>query len=192
MSTSSTPESTTAALAENYKGLLHLIGEDTQREGLLKTPERAAKAWQFLTKGYNEKLEDVVSDAIFASDNDEMVLVKNIEFHSLCEHHLLPIVGKAHIAYLPRGKVLGLSKLARIVDMYARRLQIQENMTLQIAQAIEDAVHPLGVAVIIEADHYCMKMRGVEKHCASTTTSRMTGAFRDSPQTRAEFLQLIR
>ena len=174
-----------------YADLLTNLGEDIKRDGLLKTPDRAAKAMEFLTKGYDEKLEDIVNGAVFDSDNDQMVIVKDIEMYSLCEHHLLPFVGKAHIAYLPRGKVIGLSKLARITDMYARRLQIQENLTKQIAEAVQEVTGARGVAVVLEAQHFCMMMRGVQKQNSSTISSMMLGTFREDPRTREEFLNLI-
>ncbi len=179
------------ALIQHYSGIIEGVGEDLQRDGLLKTPQRAAKAMEFLCKGYHQTLDEVVNDAIFATSNDDMVIVKDIELYSLCEHHMLPFIGKAHVAYLPRGKVIGLSKIARIVDMYARRLQIQENMTVQIADAIEQAIQPAGVAVTIEAEHLCMKMRGVEKQNSVMKTSVMLGAFRKSQATRMEYLTLI-
>ncbi|MCA4130883.1 GTP cyclohydrolase I FolE, partial [Pseudomonas aeruginosa] len=166
-------------------------GEDPQREGLLDTPKRAAKAMQYLCHGYGQTLEEIVNGALFASDNDEMVIVRDIELYSLCEHHLLPFIGKAHVAYIPTGKVLGLSKVARIVDMFARRLQIQENLTRQIAEAVRQVTSAAGVAVVIEAQHMCMMMRGVEKQNSQMFTSVMLGAFRDSNTTRQEFLQLI-
>lgn len=175
-----------------YADLITSIGEDITRDGLQKTPERAAKAFGFLTQGYQQSLEILVNGAVFASDNDEMVVVKDIEFYSLCEHHLLPFVGKAHIAYLPQGKVLGLSKIARITDMYARRLQIQENMTKQIADAIQQVTGAAGVGVVLEAQHFCMMMRGVQKQQSSTVTSMMLGEFRDNSRTRQEFLHLIK
>lgn len=178
-------------LSEHYKAILEGLGEDSSREGLRDTPTRAAKAMQFLTKGYDQKLEDIVNGAIFASDNDQMVIVKDIELYSLCEHHLLPFIGKCHIAYLPNGKVLGLSKFARIVDMFARRLQIQENLTRQVAEAVQSITGAKGVAVIIESKHMCMMMRGVEKQNSSMNTSVMLGAFRDSQATRSEFLTLM-
>lgn len=174
-----------------YADLLTNLGEDINRDGLLKTPERAAKAMDFLTKGYDEKLEDIVNNAVFDSDNDQMVIVKDIEMYSLCEHHLLPFVGKAHIAYLPQGKVIGLSKMARITDMYARRLQIQENLTKQIAEAVQEVTGARGVGVVIEAQHFCMMMRGVQKQNSSTISSMMLGTFREDSKTREEFLNLI-
>lgn len=175
-----------------YADLITSIGEDITRDGLQKTPERAAKAFGFLTQGYQQSLETIVNDAVFDSDNDEMVVVKDIEFYSLCEHHLLPFVGRAHIAYLPKGKVLGLSKIARITDMYARRLQIQENMTKQIADAIQSVTGAAGVGVVLEAQHFCMMMRGVQKQQSSTVTSMMLGEFRENSRTRQEFLNLIK
>jgi len=182
----------TKDLASNYQQIIQGVGEDITREGLLKTPERAAKAMEFLTQGYHQSLQELVNDAVFPSDNDEMVLVKDIELYSLCEHHMLPFIGKAHVAYVPMGKVIGLSKVARIVDMFARRLQIQEQLTTQIAYAIQDAIDAAGVGVIIEASHLCMMMRGVEKQNSSTTTSMMLGTFRENPRTRAEFLSLVK
>jgi len=174
-----------------YADLLTNLGEDIKRDGLLKTPTRAAKAMEFLTKGYDEKLEDIVNNAVFDSDNDQMVIVKDIEMYSLCEHHLLPFVGKAHIAYLPQGKVIGLSKMARITDMYARRLQIQENLTKQIAEAVQKVTGARGVGVVLEAQHFCMMMRGVQKQNSSTISSMMLGTFREDQRTREEFLNLI-
>jgi len=179
-------------MKDNFANIISSIGEDLNRDGLRDTPERAAKAFQFLTRGYHQNLDEVVNNAIFESDNDEMVLVKNIEVYSLCEHHLLPFIGKCHVAYLPQGKVIGLSKIARIVDMYARRLQIQENMTKQIAETIMEVTGAKGVAVVLEAKHLCMMMRGVEKQNSMMTTSMMLGAFRDGSSTRSEFLSLIR
>jgi GTP cyclohydrolase I len=176
---------------ELYEQLIAKAGEDTKRDGLLKTPERAAKAFTFLTQGYQQSLEDIVNGAVFDSDNDEMVIVKDIELYSMCEHHLLPFVGKAHVAYLPQGKVIGLSKIARITDMYARRLQIQENMTKQIADAVMKVTNAAGVGVVIEAQHFCMMMRGVQKQNSSTISSMMLGSFRENHRTRHEFLQLI-
>ncbi len=168
------------------------IGEDLNREGLLDTPKRAAKAFSFLNQGYEQSLEEVVNGAMFPSDNSEMVVVKDIEFYSLCEHHLLPFIGKAHVAYIPQGHVVGLSKVARIVDMFARRLQIQENMTKQIADAMMEVTNAAGVGVVIEAKHMCMMMRGVGKQNSSMTTSMMLGNFRENPATRAEFTSLIK
>ena len=182
----------TDKLAQQYANILTEIGEDLDRDGLLDTPKRAAKAMQFLTRGYNQNLEEVVNGAIFESDNDEMVIVQDIELYSMCEHHMLPFIGKCHVAYLPTGKVIGLSKIARIVDMFARRLQIQENMTKQIAEAIMEVTEASGVGVIIEAKHMCMMMRGVEKQNSVMKTSVMLGAFRSKPATRTEFLTLIK
>jgi GTP cyclohydrolase I len=178
-------------LKTHFAGILAGIGEDPDREGLIETPQRAAKAMAYLCRGYNQDLNTVVNDAIFSSGNDDMIIVKDIELYSLCEHHVLPFIGRAHVAYLPRGKVIGLSKIARIVDMYARRLQIQENLTVQIADAISEAIQPAGVAVTIEAEHLCMKMRGVEKQNSTMKTSVMLGTFRESQATRMEYLQLI-
>lgn len=175
-----------------YASLITAIGEDLTRPGLLDTPKRAAKAFKYLCKGYEENLDTIVNNAIFPSDNDEMVIVKDIELYSLCEHHLLPFIGKAHVGYLPSGKVLGLSKVARIVDMYARRLQIQENLTKEIADAVMQVTGAKGVGVIVEAKHMCMMMRGVEKQNSSMKTSIMLGQFRNNPQTRNEFLSLLR
>ncbi|HAW62418.1 MAG TPA: GTP cyclohydrolase I FolE [Pseudomonas sp.] len=179
------------SLEQHYTAILGQLGEDVNREGLLDTPKRAAKAMQYLCKGYQQTLEEVTNGALFSSDNSEMVLVKNIELYSLCEHHMLPFIGKAHVAYLPNGKVLGLSKVARIVEMYARRLQIQENLTREIAEAMQQVTGASGVAVVIEAQHMCMMMRGVEKQNSVMNTSVMLGAFRSSCNTRMEFLQLI-
>jgi GTP cyclohydrolase I len=179
-------------LSKLFEDIIKGVGEDPSREGLLKTPERAARAFQYLTRGYNQTLDEVVNKAIFESDNDEMILVKDIELYSLCEHHLLPFIGKCHVAYIPTGKVIGLSKIARIVDMFARRLQIQENLTKQIADTVNDAISPAGVGVIIEAKHLCMMMRGVEKQNSMMTTSMMLGSFRDHDRTRSEFLRLVR
>lgn len=182
----------TDGMVEAFARIISGVGEDLTRPGLLKTPKRAADAFRYLCSGYTQSLETIVNGALFPSDNDEMVIVRDIELYSLCEHHLLPIIGKANVAYLPAGKVLGLSKLARIVDMFARRLQIQEQLTKQIADAIQAVTGARGVAVHIEAAHMCMAMRGVEKQHAMTTTSVMLGAFRDNPATRQEFLQLIK
>ena len=174
-----------------FTSLIKEMGEDPTREGLLDTPKRAAKAMQFLTKGYRQDIDEIVNNAIFEADTDEMVIVKDIELYSLCEHHLLPFIGKCHVAYIPNGKVLGLSKIARIVDLYARRLQIQENLTKQIASAIEEVTGASGVGVIIEAKHLCMMMRGVEKQNSVMTTSVMLGSFRTEASTRSEFLTLV-
>ena len=179
-------------IAGHYAGMLELIGEDINRDGLKDTPMRAAKALKYLTHGYDQSLEEVVNNAIFESDNDQMVIVKDIELYSMCEHHMLPFVGMAHIAYLPEGKVIGLSKLARITDMYARRLQIQENLTEQIARAVESMTGARGVGVVVEAKHFCMMMRGVEKQNSVMKTSMMLGTFRTDHRTRTEFLNLIR
>ncbi len=181
-----------ATTEELYRELLRRAGEDPDRDGLLKTPERMAKAMTFLTRGYQQSPNDILRGALFDVDYDEMVIVRDIEFYSLCEHHMLPFFGKAHIAYIPKGKVIGLSKVARLVDVFARRLQVQERMTRELADSLVDAIAPQGVAVILEAQHLCMMMRGVEKQGSMTTTSAMLGAFRDSPQTRNEFLSLIR
>ena len=179
------------SLSQNYREILIGLGENPDREGLLDTPARAAKAMQYLCHGYDQSIEEIVNGALFASDNDEMIIVDNIELYSLCEHHLLPFIGKAHVAYIPTGKVLGLSKIARLVDMFARRLQIQENLTRQIADAVQQVTGAAGVAVVIEARHMCMMMRGVEKQNSTMNTSVMLGAFRESSNTRQEFLQLI-
>ena len=178
-------------MEEYYKNLLKLIGEDVNRDGLKSTPKRAAKAFQYLTKGYHENVDSVVNNAIFESDNDEMIIVKDIELYSLCEHHLLPFFGKCHVGYLPNGKILGLSKVARIVDVFARRLQVQENLTKQIAETVMKYTHAKGVGVVIEAKHLCMMMRGVEKQNSIMKTSCMLGSFRKEISTRSEFLSLI-
>jgi len=180
------------AIAAHVREIIRLIGEDTEREGLRKTPERYQKALKFLTSGYHQNVDHVLNGATFSVCYDEMVVVKDIEFFSLCEHHLLPFFGKAHVAYLPSKKVIGLSKIARLVNMFARRLQIQERMTSQIAEAIKEKIAPQGVGVIIEARHLCMQMRGVEKQHGQAVTSAMLGAFRENKQTRDEFLALIR
>jgi GTP cyclohydrolase IA len=179
-------------LEELYRQLMVGVGEDPSREGLVKTPARAAKALQYLTRGYQQSIDEVVNNATFESDNDQMILVKDIELYSLCEHHLLPFIGKCHVAYIPTGKVIGLSKIARIVDMFAARLQIQENLTKQIADTVMHAIQPAGVGVIIEAQHLCMMMRGVEKQNSKMTTSMMLGTFLDHDRTRSEFLRLVR
>ena len=179
-------------MEKQFSQLIQAIGEDITREGLVDTPKRAAAAFRFLNNGYHKSLENVLNNAIFESDTEDMVIVKDIELYSLCEHHLLPFIGKCHVAYLPTGKVLGLSKVARIVDMYARRLQIQERLTKQIADAIQVAVNPRGVAVVIEAKHLCMMMRGVEKQNSVMATSSMLGLFRENISTRSEFLNLIK
>ncbi len=181
-----------ADLSELYAEIIKGVGEDPLRDGLLDTPVRAAQAMQYLTRGYRQTVDEVVNNAIFDSKNDEMILVKDIEMYSLCEHHLLPFIGRCHVAYIPTGKVIGLSKIARIVDMYARRLQIQENLTKQIADTLMDAINPAGVGVIVEARHLCMMMRGVEKQNSMMTTSMMLGSFRDHDRTRSEFLRLVR
>jgi GTP cyclohydrolase I len=179
------------ALTDHVEGILKGIGEDPQREGLLKTPERVAKALRFLTQGYAQDLDTLLNQALFTVNYDEMVIIKDIDVFSLCEHHLLPFFGKAHVAYLPNGKVLGLSKIPRLVDMFARRLQVQERLTVEIAEAIQEKIRPRGVGVVIEAMHFCMIMRGVEKQNSVAVTSCMRGAFRDQLQTREEFLSLI-
>jgi GTP cyclohydrolase I len=181
-----------ATFEDLVREMLTRIGEDPQREGLLATPGRVQRAWEFLSRGYTQNVESVLNDALFTVDYNEMVIVKDIEMFSMCEHHLLPFFGKVHIAYIPNGKVLGLSKLPRLVDAFARRLQVQERLTTQIADAIVDAIKPQGVGVVIEARHLCMMMRGVEKQHSSAVTSAMRGAFLDSTRTREEFLALLR
>lgn len=178
-------------MQESFKNIIESIGEDIHRDGLRDTPMRAAKAMQYFTQGYQQSLEEVVNGALFDSDNDEMVLVKHIELYSLCEHHLVPFIGKCHVGYLPNGKILGLSKIARIVDMFSRRLQVQENLTKKIAEAIFAVTDAKGVGVIIEAQHLCMMMRGVEKQNSIMSTSVMLGSFRSDHKTRAEFLSLV-
>jgi len=180
------------ALVENVDGILRLLGEDPEREGLLRTPHRVADSLRFLTSGYEQSLDELIDGAVFAEEYEEMVLVKDIELYSLCEHHLLPFFGKAHVAYLPNGRILGLSKVARIVDAFARRLQVQERLTTQIAEAVDGCLRPHGVAVVIEAAHLCMMMRGIQKQNSQTLTSCMLGSFRDDEKSRAEFLELIR
>ncbi|XP_029452624.1 GTP cyclohydrolase 1-like [Rhinatrema bivittatum] len=180
------------ALADAYSSILRGLGENSEREGLLLTPGRAANAMRFLTKGYHESIHDILNDAVFNEDHDEIVILKDIDMFSLCEHHLVPFYGKVHIGYLPRKKVVGLSKLARIVEVYCRRLQVQERLTKQIALAITEALKPAGVAVVVEAVHMCMAMRGVQKMTSKTVTSTMHGVFREDPKTREEFLSLIK
>lgn len=183
---------TTARIAGHVKAILDLLGEDSSREGLVKTPERVAKSLQYLTKGYTEDGVAIIREAVFDEEYQQMVLVKDIELYSTCEHHMLPFIGKCHVAYIPNGKITGLSKIARVVETYARRLQVQERLTIQIRDCIEEALHPLGVAVVIEASHTCMQLRGVEKSNSVTTTSAFSGAFLRSERTRNEFLSLIK
>jgi len=178
-------------LEDLYKDILKQIGENPEREGLLKTPARAADALRFLTRGYSQNIEETLNGAIFEEPYEDMVIVKDIEFYSLCEHHILPFFGKVHVAYIPKGKIVGISKLARLVDVFARRLQVQERMTVQIASALENALHPLGVGVVVEGRHMCMMARGVEKQNSQVITSEMRGAFRNDRRTREEFLNLI-
>ncbi len=180
-----------ASLREIYAEVLTRIGEDPARDGLVNTPKRIEKSLEFLTRGYGQTVEEVIHGALFDVDYDEMVIVKDIEFYSQCEHHLLPFFGRAHVAYIPRGKVIGLSKIPRIVDVFARRLQVQERLTRQVADAIDDAIHPQGVAVVLEAQHLCMMMRGVEKQSSSTVTSAMVGVFKSQIQTRNELMSLL-
>lgn len=183
-------EKATAALVDNYRNVLGLLGEEPEREGLLKTPERVAKAMQYLTQGYQMNAVDIINSAKFHESVSEMVIVKDIELYSMCEHHMLPFIGKAHIAYIPNGWITGLSKLARVVDVYSRRLQVQERLTVQIMDAIRESLNPLGVAVVIEAKHLCMMMRGVQKQNSVTTTSAFYGEF-EKDKTRSEFLKLV-
>ena len=185
-------EAVTEEIAAHVKEILRLLGEDPEREGLLKTPERVSKSLQFLTNGYGEDGGEIIRSAIFDEKYRQMVLVKDIELYSTCEHHMLPFIGKCHVAYIPNGKITGLSKIARVVETYARRLQVQERLTVEIRDCIEEALHPLGVAVVIEASHSCMQLRGVEKSNAITTTSAFSGAFLNSARTRNEFLNLIK
>lgn len=184
--------SATEQIARHVEAILALLGEDPEREGLVKTPERVAKALQFITKGYQEDGVEIIRGAIFDEEYQQMVLVKDIDLYSTCEHHMMPFVGKCHIAYIPNGKITGLSKIARVVETFARRLQVQERLTVQIRDCIEEALHPLGVAVVIEASHTCMQIRGVEKANSITTTSAFSGAFLNSDKTRNEFLNLIK
>ena len=179
-------------MEKEFASIIEQLGEDISRPGLVDTPKRAAKAMQFLTRGYQQELEEVINGALFPTENSEMVIVKDIELYSMCEHHMLPFIGKCHVGYIPNGQVIGLSKIARIVDMFARRLQIQENMTKQVADAIMQATGAEGVGVVIEAKHMCMMMRGVEKQNSSMKTSMMLGTFRSSQATRTEFLALIK
>lgn len=182
----------TAEIAGHVKEILSLLGEDPNREGLVKTPERVAKSLQFLTQGYSQNGKEIILKAIFDEEYQQMVLVKDIELYSMCEHHMLPFIGKAHVAYIPNGKITGLSKIARIVDTFARRLQVQERLTVQIRDCIQEALNPIGVAVVIEANHTCMQIRGVEKSNAITTTSAFSGVFLSDARTRNEFLNLIK
>lgn len=192
MTTSFAPsEETTTLIAAHIRQLLTLIGEDPNREGLLRTPARVGEAMQFLTQGYAQDPEAILRSALFEEDYRQMVVVKDISFYSLCEHHLLPFFGKAHVAYIPNGQITGLSKIARVVDVYAHRLQVQERMTTQIKDCLQNTLHPLGVMVVIEAEHLCMQMRGVQKQHSLTTTSDFTGAF-NRPETREEFMNLIK
>lgn len=184
-------EETTNKLTVNYREILDLLGEDGKREGLKDTPERVAKAMQFLTHGYGTDPAEIIKSAMFHEDYSEMVIVKDIELYSMCEHHMLPFIGKAHVAYIPDGRITGLSKIARVVDAYARRLQVQERLTVQIRDCIQDTLEPLGVAVVIEALHLCMVMRGIQKQHSVTTTSAFTGGFMTKNKTREEFIHLI-
>jgi GTP cyclohydrolase I len=186
------PEKEVDKIAKAYRELLRGIGEDIDRDGLRRTPDRAARALEFLTQGYRQDLDEIINDAVFDSSASEIVLVKDIELYSLCEHHLLPFIGRAHVAYIPDGKVIGLSKIARIVDAFARRLQIQENLTTQIAESLMRCLEPSGVAVVVEAKHLCMMMRGVEKQNSVMKTSCLLGVFKDDARTRSEFLSLLK
>jgi GTP cyclohydrolase I len=185
-----TPEARMEQLMHHYHAILELLGEDTEREGLVRTPYRVAKAMQFLTKGYNEDPSEIIRSAMFREDYRQMVIVKDIDFYSLCEHHMLPFFGKAHVAYIPNKYITGLSKIPRVVETFARRLQVQERLTMQIKQCIQDTLHPMGVMVVIEAQHMCMQMRGIEKQNSITTTSDFSGAFAEL-KTREEFISLI-
>lgn len=184
-------DNTTQQIAHHIEQILRLINENIEREGLIKTPTRVGEAMQYLTQGYQQNAEEILRSALFEEDYRQMVVVKDITFYSLCEHHMLPFFGKAHVAYIPNGKITGLSKVARVVDVFARRLQVQERMTTQIKECIQNTLNPLGVMVVIEAEHLCMQMRGVQKPHAITTTSDFTGAF-NRPETREEFMKLIR
>ena len=186
------PERDLDSVANAYRELLQSIGEDVNREGLQRTPDRAARALEFLTQGYRQNLDEIINGAVFESSASEIILVKDIELYSLCEHHLLPFIGRAHVAYLPNGKVIGLSKVARIVDVFARRLQIQENLTTQIAESLMRCLEPSGVAVVVEAKHLCMMMRGVEKQNSVMKTSCLLGTFKEDARTRSEFLSLLK
>jgi GTP cyclohydrolase IA len=181
-----------ARMEEIFRNLLEAIGEDPQREGLVRTPSRAARAFEFLSNGYRQDLDEIVNDAVFSSEASEIILVKDIELYSMCEHHLLPFIGRAHVAYIPNGKVIGLSKIARIVDAFARRLQIQEQLTVQIADALMKCLQPSGVGVVVEAKHLCMMMRGVEKQNSVMKTSCLLGSFKEDARTRSEFLSLLK
>ena len=187
-----TPTLTSATYADLVREMLVRLGEDPQREGLLRTPERVQKAFEFLTRGYNEDPEALLKNALFTVNYDEMVIVKDVEVFSLCEHHMLPFFGKVHVAYIPNGKVIGLSKIPRLIELFSRRLQIQERLTTQIAETIQKVIQPQGVGVVIEARHLCMMMRGVEKQHSAAVTSSMLGCFREEQETRTEFLSLIR
>ncbi|MBM3240668.1 GTP cyclohydrolase I FolE [Candidatus Poribacteria bacterium] len=178
-------------LEKLYEQILQCIGEEVQREGLIKTPRRAADAMKFMTQGYRQNLKSILNGAIFDSDSDDIVIVRDIEFYSLCEHHILPFFGKCHVGYIPNGKIIGLSKIPRIVDMFARRLQVQERLTHQIAHALNQALNPLGVAVVMEAQHMCMMIRGVQKQNSKAITSSVLGVFRDDPSTKAEWMSLL-
>jgi GTP cyclohydrolase I len=186
------PERDLDTIANAYRELIQSIGEDVNREGLQRTPDRAARSLEFLTQGYRQNLDQIINGAVFESNASEIILVKDIELYSLCEHHLLPFIGRAHVAYLPNGKVIGLSKVARIVDVFARRLQIQENLTTQIAESLMNCLQPSGVAVVVEAKHLCMMMRGVEKQNSVMKTSCLLGTFKDDARTRSEFLSLLK
>lgn len=188
---SATPEAVQSKIIESTRAILETLGENVHREGLQDTPKRYAKAMQFLTQGYSKNVDEIVGKALFKEDSSEIIIVRDIELFSLCEHHLLPFYGRAHVAYIPNGKIIGLSKIPRIVDVFARRLQVQERLTSQISETLMRVLNPLGVGVIIEADHMCMMMRGVQKQNSSTITSSMLGVFRDEPTTRKELLSLL-